>query len=704
VCERHELSPAEVIWLAGSLCALLGLAFDAQMLRHRFPPPCDLQTLRNVLAELGCDVDWHADAVQAPAIVLLQPGRHAGAQSGPQAALVIGADAQRITFHRPFDAQPSVLARARFEACVQGPWLFVQPRVPPPHDDDALPVRQRFGFRWFVPELLRHRGIWRDVLLGSLVIQLLALGLPLMTQVILDKVIVHRTQSTLVALAVGLAVCVVFSALLTWVRQTLVLHAGTRIDAVLGASVFRHLVELPLRYFQARPTGVIAARVNGVEQVREFLSSAAIALVLDLPFLSVCLALMFVYSVPLTLIVLAILGVIVAASLAVAPVFQARLNREFLLGARNQAFLTEYVAAIETVKSLQMEPVLVRRFGDYLGAHLAAGFATRQAANAYQVAAGTLEQAMGLAVLVAGAWIVMQPPADATAVLTIGMLVAFQMFAARLSQPLLRLVGLWQQLQQARVAVRRLGDLMDTPAEPYCLQPRRPQTRGQDTDRAVIRIERLTFRYGDDRPFLYQDLDLEVRVGECVALVGPSGCGKSTLAKLLQGFLHPTRGRILVDGIDTRHLAANELRAAFGVVPQETVLFSGSILDNLQLADPYATFDQVVQACRQAGIHHVIERLPQGYRTEIGERGAGLSGGQKQRLAIARALLRNPRVLIFDEATSQLDAPAARAIAATVESLRGSVAILFITHAPVGPLRFDRVVDLGATDDREGAS
>jgi subfamily B ATP-binding cassette protein HlyB/CyaB len=605
--------------------------------------------------------------------------------------LIVRATVDRIDYFEVHDKNAATLSPQEFAQRRVGLLLTARLRVAAPSDEDAL-ARPRFGFAWFVPELLKHRLVWRDVLLASAAIQLLALGLPLMTQAIIDKVIVHRTESTLIALGTGLALFALFSAVLTWVRQYLVLHTGTRIDAVLGSSVFKHLVELPPRYFQHRPTGVIAARLHGVEQIRDFLSSAAVSLLLDLPFLTICLAVMFVYSAPLSLLVLAFLVVIVVASVAVSPLFQSRLNREFLLGARNQAFVTEYVAGIETVKSLQMESVLIRHFGDYLAAHLAAAFATRQVASAYQVAAGTLEQTMNLSILVLGAWIAMQPRVEAAPIFTIGMLVAFQMFASKLSQPLLRLAALWQQFQQAHLAVKRLGDLMNAPAEPYSLTPMRAPGNATAT---LIRFDALGFRYGEDRPFLYERLDFAICSGECVALVGPSGCGKSTLAKLLQGFYLPTHGRVLIDGVDARHLAANELRATFGVVPQETVLFSGTVFDNLRLADPNATFEEIVHACRSAEIHATIERLPQGYQTRIGERGAGLSGGQKQRIAIARALLKRPRVLIFDEATSNLDTQTAAAFAQTISALRGSVTILFITHAPIATVKFDRVIRLG---------
>ena len=533
----------------------------------------------------------------------------------------------------------------------------------------------------------------------SLVLQLLALGLPLFTQAIIDKVVVHRTDSTLIAVALGMGIFMLASATLTWVRQYLVLHTGNRVDAVLAATVFEHLFKLPPRYFQHRPTGVVAARLHGVETIREFVSSAAVTLILDIPFLLVAVAIMFYYSVTLTLIALAMLALITLLSALVAPVFQTRLNEQFLLGARNQAFLTEYIAGFETVKSLQFEPQLQAKYSGYLASYLHSGFKTKQIGNTYNVIASTLEQAMTLLILLVGAWIVMHPGTDASgaaSVFTIGMLVAFQMFAGKLSQPLMRMVGLWQQFQQASLAVERLGDVMNAPAEPYSVMPSR-----RSAGSGHIVIDQLAFRYADDLPYLYQNLSLTIAPGRTIALMGPSGSGKSTLAKLLLGFYAPTQGRILLDGIDIRHLSANELRVTFGVVPQETMLFSGSIYDNLLMANPHASFEQIVQACQMAEIHSTIEALPQGYQTPIGERGAGLSGGQKQRLAIARALLKRPKVLIFDEATSALDAETAEHFAKTINALKGKVTMLFITHALPKSLRVDEVVHLSASGARQ---
>jgi subfamily B ATP-binding cassette protein HlyB/CyaB len=292
---------------------------------------------------------------------------------------------------------------------------------------------------------------------------------------------------------------------------------------------------------------------------------------------------------------------------------------------------------------------------------------------------------MSLLILVVGAWLVMT-----TTSLTIGMLVAFQMFASRLSQPMLRLVGLWQQFQQSRIAVARLGDVMNAPTEPYSLSRSRVQG-----DKGAIEIEDLAFRYAENLPLLYDGFAASIAPGQLVAIMGPSGSGKSTLAKLLQGFYQPARGALRIDGVDIRYFSANELRAHFGVVPQETTLFSGTILDNLQLANPLASFEQVVAACRMAEIHSVIEALPNGYQSAIGERGAGLSGGQRQRLAIARALLKGPRILIFDEATSSLDPQTAEQVGRTINALKSKATILFIAHALPKTLQPDQIVRIG---------
>jgi len=689
------VSPVDALWLLSSFCGLHQRSFDPDLLRRECVPPLALADLERIADRLGLDLKQHEvsarklGATRLPAALQL----HAGPQPAPAGQpgnasewlVVLRVDGETALVVAPGDAAPRAVPLAELAPTLTGRALRVAAKPADATDPDAVAsADRRFGFAWFVPELLKHKHIWREVLLASLVLQLIALAFPLFTQTIIDKVVVHRTESTLIALAVGMAVFVVFTAALTWIRQYLVLHTGNRVDAVLGSRVFEHLFRLPPLYFQHRPTGVIAARMQGIETIREFVSSAAVTLLLDLPFLFVFVAVMFWYSVQLTLIVLAILLAIVGVSLLVAPLFQRRLREQFMRGATNQAFLTEYVAGLETVKSLQLEPQLNRRYGDLLAAFLGASFKARQLANGYSTFANALEQLMSLLILAIGAYLVMTASS-----FTVGMLVAFQMFASRLSQPMLRLVGLWQQFQQSRLAVKRLGDIMNMPTEPYRLAARALSGKG------VIEITDLSFRYADNLPYLFDGFGLEVRPGQLIAVMGPSGAGKSTLAKLLQGFYLPARGTIRIDGVDMRHLAANELRSYFGVVPQETTLFSGTILDNVRLANPFASFEQVVAACRMAEIHAVIEALPNGYQTEIGERGAGLSGGQRQRLAIARALLKGPRVLIFDEATSSLDPPTAEQVGRTINGLKGRVSILFIAHALPRTLQVDQVVRIG---------
>lgn len=689
----------ELLWALGSCCALHGMPFDPRLLLKQHAPPYSAATLVTASRALGFQARLLAVTsselvgISVTAVLLLDV-----VEGQPGLGLLVNADANSITWIAAGSNGPNTQPLAEFATRFSKQILLLQPEVEAVNDPDQPQTGSAsFGFCWFVPELLKHRKVWRDVLWASLVLQLLALGLPLFTQAIIDKVIVHQTQSTLIAIAIGMAIFMIATAILTWVRQYLVLHTGNRVDAVLAAEVFDHLFKLPPRYFQHRPTGVVAARLQGVETIREFVSSAAVTLVLDLPFMLIAMAVMFYYSVPLTLIALGILAIIGILSVLVAPVFQTRLNEQFMLGARNQAFVTEYIAGFETVKSLQFEPQLKAKYSGYLATYLQSGFRTKQIGNTYNVVASTLEQIMTLLILLVGAWIVMSPPTEGKGtVFTIGMLVAFQMFAGKLSQPMMRLVGLWQQFQQASLAVARLGDLMNAPAEPYRLTPGR-----QGVGQGRIEIDRIAFRYADDLPYLYENLSLTIDPGRTVALMGPSGAGKSTLAKLLQGFYWPSNGRILLDGIDIRHLSANELRATFGVVPQETVLFSGTIYDNLSLANPHATFEQITQACKMAEIHSTIEALPQGYQTPIGERGAGLSGGQKQRLAIARALLKRPKVLIFDEATSALDAETAEHFAKTINALKGKVTMVFITHALPHSLRVDSVIQLGRHGAKE---
>jgi subfamily B ATP-binding cassette protein HlyB/CyaB len=724
----------DLLWLIGSLSRIFRIPFDPQLIRQQFPPPYSRTSLLNALQALEFKVgERNLDAktlaslehIPFPAVAFLrdsatskdtqQPEQNIAptntqgeeiAPAGEQPKLIdpvllIKAAEGKVLFFRAGAEAPETIALNEFFKLFRTDILLIARKEKSPIDlDEASAASNQkeptpFGFKWFIPELMKHKRIWRDVLIASLAIQLVGLVTPLFTQVIIDKVVVHQTQSTLIAITVGLVMFMLFSSAMTWLRQYFVLHTGNRIDAVLGSHVFRHMLHLPVPYFEQRPTGTLVARLHGVETVREFISGAAVSLLLDFPFLLIFLAVMFWYSWQLSLIALLLMSLITLASLLVTPALRDRLNEQFMLGAKNQAFVTEYVAGMETVKSLQMEPVLVQKYGDNLAQYLAASFSTKQLSNSFNVVVNALEQIMTLSILVVGALLVMQNDG-----FTIGMLVAFQMFASRMTQPMLRLASLWQEFQQANIAVKRLGDLMDVPTEPYSLTP----ARAQGGAGGSVELKDVSFRYSDKHPYLYRNLNLMLKPGKLTVLMGPSGCGKSTLAKMLQGFYWPSDGSILLDGYDLRHLAANELRANFGVVPQETRLFSGTIYDNLQLANPHAGFEEIVHVCKMAEIHQVIEQLPQGYQTPVGENGVGLSGGQKQRIAIARALLKHPRVLIFDEAVSNLDMQTAEHFAATINKLKGKVTMLFITHQLPKALQVDEILNFGKQETGEPAN
>jgi subfamily B ATP-binding cassette protein HlyB/CyaB len=672
------IDAADLAWALAGLAGAQQVPIDARLLLQQFPPPLSLASLVYAGAAIGTQLVAREIAARdlKSARFPLVAARREGA--GARLALVLAADGTAALIAERGET-PREMALADFAARYDRELRCLAPteEVPPARELTDPP----FGLRWFLPELLRHRAVWRELLAASLVLQLIALAVPLCTQVVIDKVLVHHAGSTLAVILSALALFVLFSAALAYARQYLLLHTGNRIDAVLGMRVFEHLLRLPPRYFEMRPTGTLVARLQGVETLREFLTGAAATVLIDLPFVAVFLAIMLWYSVPLTAIALAMIAALAALSLLVTPVLRRRINAQFLAGARNQAFVTEHVAAMETVKSLQMEPQVAARFGRQLADYLQASFATRHLANTYGVLAGALEQALAVAVLGAGAWMVMTQPG-----FTIGMLVAFQMFAARLAQPALRLAGLWQEFQQAAVAIERLGDVIDAPAELYTLRAARvPERAGR------IEIRDLGFRYGEGGAALFEGFNLVIEPGSCVAFTGPSGCGKSTLAKLLQGFYLPTAGSILIDGRDTRQLAANELRLRLGVVPQETRLFAGTVYENLAAGQPHASFAEIAEACRKAEILEFIEGLPQGFGTRVGENGVGLSGGQKQRIAIARALLRRPGILILDEATASLDRDTAEAFARTVSRLRGVVTVLFIAHHVPQSLAVDAV-------------
>ena len=526
----------------------------------------------------------------------------------------------------------------------------------------------KFDFSWFIPAVVRYRKLLLEVFLVSFVIQFFALVTPLFFQVVMDKVLVHRSFTTLDVIAVGLLAVVTFEVVLTALRSYVFAHTSSRIDVELGARLFRHLLNLPLSYFRARQAGDSVARVRELENIRSFLTGNAITVVLDLFFSIVFLAVMAYYSVWLTLIVVASLPCYVVLSLAFTPALRARLNEKFNRGAENQSFLVETISGVETVKASAVEPQWMRKWDNQLAAYVKAAFRTTAIGTVANGGVTFVSKLVTVATMWLGARLVIDGQ------LTVGQLIAFNMLSGNVAGPVMRLAQLWTDFQQVGISMQRLGDILNTRTEVHTPRPALPPVRGG------IDFDQVEFRYRPGAQLVLRGVSLRVLPGETVGIVGRSGSGKSTLTKLVQRLYQPEQGRVLVDGVDISTIDASSLRRQIGVVLQENVLFNRSIRDNIALSDPGMPLQRVMHAAQLAGAHEFIAELPEGYDTMVGEHGATLSGGQRQRIAIARALLSNPRILIFDEATSALDYESERIVQQNMREISRGRTVLIIAH------------------------
>ncbi|SEB90212.1 ATP-binding cassette, subfamily B, HlyB/CyaB [Rhizobiales bacterium GAS188] len=538
-----------------------------------------------------------------------------------------------------------------------------------------------FSFTWFLPSIWRYRKALADVLVASFFVQLFGLITPLFFQLVVDKVLAHKGHSTLVVLAIGLVVLGLFEGILQYLRTYMLSHTTNRIDVELGRRLFRHLFRLPLSYFETRAAGQTVARVRELETIRNFLTGQGLTSCLDLVFTLVFIAVLFLYSVQLTLVVLASIPVYALIATLIRPSLRVRIKEKFNRGAQSQQLLVESIIGVQTLKAASVEPLMQLQWEDRLAAYVRTSFDATML--------GTLGQNLIRCVskIVTALIIYLGAEAVIGAQMTVGELIAFNMIAGQVVQPILRLSQLWQDFQQVQISVERLGDILNAPMEQV---PR--QLQSLPPIKGAIELRNITFRYKAGAPDVLRDLSLSIKPGEVVGIVGPSGSGKSTITKLIQRLYMPEDGQVLFDGIDIAQLDPSWLRRQIGVVLPENLLLNRSIHDNIALSDPAMPRSRVMAVAELAGAHEFIATLPQGYDSMIEERGANLSGGQRQRIAIARALATNPRILILDEATSALDYESERIIQDNMKQIVHGRTVIVIAHRLAAVRPCDRII------------
>ncbi|WP_150466540.1 type I secretion system permease/ATPase [Francisella sp. SYW-9] len=550
------------------------------------------------------------------------------------------------------------------------------------YKDATKDSKESFNIKWFVPALWKYKHIFKDVLIASLFIQLFGLVTPFFFQVVMDKVIMHNGLTTLNTLAIVFFVVAIFEVLFGTIRTYLFSHTTSRVDVVLGSKLFSHLMKLPLSYFETRQVGQNVARVKELDSIRSFITSTALTLVIDLSFTFIFIAVLFLYSWQLTLIVLGTIPIYFILSVFITPIFKHRLDKVFSTGAKNQSFLTESITGIQTVKASAIEPQMQRKWEDNLTEYVKASFRSQNLGNVAGNIAELVSKLTTIAIIFIGAHMVIEGK------LTVGQLIAFNMLAARVTQPILKLVNLWQEFQQAGVSLKRLGDILNSPTE----SASKASKSALPTFEGNVSFKDVKFRYTADSKPILNGVSLDVKAGQSVGIVGRSGSGKSTLTKLIQRLYQPESGKVLVDGADLTTIDTVWLRQNIGVVLQESFMFNRSIRENIALTNPSASMESVVAAAKYAGAHEFILELKDGYDTVIEEGGSNFSGGQKQRLSIARSLMNNPKILIFDEATSALDYESEKVIQNNMAKISQGRTVFIIAHRLSTVQSCDRIV------------
>ena len=565
--------------------------------------------------------------------------------------------------------------------------------IPLSNENCTLPVlifqkthhtpQKRFNFKWFVPALKNHKRALFEVLIASFLVQLFQLMNPLIIQQIIDKVIGQNGFNTLPVLAILLFSFSFFENILTAVRTNLFIDTTNRIDISLGEQVIDHLLRLPLTYFDRRPVGELSSRLGELEQIRSFLTGTALTVIMDAVFSALYIIVMLFYSWVLTIVALLVAPILGLLTFSLSPIIRSQLRNKAQLNANTQNHLIEVLTGIQTVKAQNFELKARWRWKDRYSQYVAEGFKNAVTSTAANGLTQFLNQVSSLSVLCVGAYLVLEGQ------LTLGQLIAFRIISGYVTTPLLRLSGLYQSFQQTSISLERLADIIDTPQESSVSDQKNiplPQISGS------ICYENVSFRFGKHGPLQLSQVNLDIEAGEFVAIVGQSGSGKSTLTKLLARLYDPNAGRILIVSVDISKVELYSLRGQIGIVPQDSLLFEGSVQENIALSNPEATSDQIIEAAKVACAHEFIMSLPSGYATSVGERGGALSGGQRQRIAIARTVLQNPRLLIMDEATSALDYQTERLVSLNLmEHFRGKT-VLFITHRLNSIVHSDKII------------
>ncbi len=551
------------------------------------------------------------------------------------------------------------VSREEFESCWNGYLWQVE----------IVQKQEKFNLSWFLPAVWQYKGLLTEVLLASFTLQLLGLTTPLITQVIIDKVMVQESLATLDVMAIALLLVAVFESLLGILRLFIFTHTARRLDLSLSAQLFRHLMRLPLSYFESRRVGDTVARVQELEQIRQFLTGTALTVVLDSIFAVVYLVLMFYYSNTLTFVALAVLPLFAILTLTATPILRRWLNETFNRSADSQSFLVETVTGIHSVKAHAAEPATRDRWEGLFARFIRTGFKASTTSNISSNIGDFLTKISSLLILWFGAKLVIDNN------FTVGQLVAFQMLSGRVTGPLLRLVQLWQNLQQVLLSVDRIGDILNVSPE---AEPGTglvlPPLQGE------VNFDQVFFRYKPNTEPVLKGISFHVKPGQFIGIVGRSGSGKSTLSKLLQRLYQIESGRILIDGFDVKSVDLASLRQQIGVVLQEDFLFNGSILENITLGSPEISAEQVVQAAKMAVADDFISELPQGYESNVGERGTALSGGQRQRVALARLFLLQAPILVLDEATSALDSETEQQVLQNLQKTSEGKTVFLIAH------------------------